>query len=247
MARLLRDQGYTATGRAQLLAQSGVSNGSLYHHFPGGMQELAEAALEASGQAVGDALRDALDAAPSAALGVIRFLDIAKGPDGEETCPGCPIAPTALESPIISPRLRAAAAQCFDQWEGLIAARLTTDGWPEDSVAGDGLGGSRPHRGRIAPRSGERAGEPPRERKGRRALAAQCAHRENGWRVTLAPGCPRGGPPARARATLVAADGQSGFSVYENTSAGLTASRCVLRDRFYDNFRTVPRARPGRR
>jgi len=135
MARLLRDQGFTATGRAQLLAESGVSNGSLYHHFPGGMEELAEAALEASGQAVADALRDALDGAPSAAVGVTRFLDIAKGPVGGEACPGCPVAPTALESPIISPRLRAAAARCFDQWEGLITARLRADGWPQDSVA----------------------------------------------------------------------------------------------------------------
>jgi TetR/AcrR family transcriptional repressor of lmrAB and yxaGH operons len=135
MAQLLRDQGYTATGRAQLLAESGVSNGSLYHHFPGGMEELAEAALEASGQAVADALREALDGAPSPALGVVRFLEMAGGPDAEETCPGCPIAPTALESPIISPRLRAAAARCFDQWEGLIAARLRADGWPQDSVA----------------------------------------------------------------------------------------------------------------
>src|SRR5580704_8434881 len=135
MARLLRDQGYSATGRAQLLAESAVSNGSLYHHFPGGMQELAEAALEASGQAVADALRDALAGAPTAALGIVRFLDVAEGPGGEEACPGCPIAPTALESPIISPRLRAAAARCFDQWEGLIAARLRADGWTEDSVA----------------------------------------------------------------------------------------------------------------
>jgi TetR/AcrR family transcriptional regulator, lmrAB and yxaGH operons repressor len=135
MARLLRDQGYTATGRAQLLAECGVSNGSLYHHFPGGMKDLAEAALDASGQAVADALRDALDGAPTAALGVVRFLDVAEGPGGEDSCPGCPIAPTALESPIISPRLRAAAARCFDQWEGLIAARLRADRWPEDSVA----------------------------------------------------------------------------------------------------------------
>jgi TetR/AcrR family transcriptional regulator, lmrAB and yxaGH operons repressor len=134
MARLLRDQGYTATGRAQLLAESGVSNGSLYHHFPGGMQELAEAALEASGQAVADALRDALEGAPNAALGVVRFLEVAEGPGGEEFCPGCPIAPTALESPIVSPRLRAAAARCFDQWEGLIADRLRVDGWPEATV-----------------------------------------------------------------------------------------------------------------
>jgi TetR/AcrR family transcriptional repressor of lmrAB and yxaGH operons len=135
MARLLRDQGYAATGRAQLLAESGVSNGSLYHHFPGGIEELAEAALEASGQAVADALREALDGAPNAAVGVVRFLDVAEGPVGGEACPGCPIAPTALESPIISPRLRATAARCFDQWEGLIAARLRADGWPEDSIA----------------------------------------------------------------------------------------------------------------
>jgi TetR/AcrR family transcriptional repressor of lmrAB and yxaGH operons len=135
MARLLRDQGYTATGRAQLLAESSVSNGSLYHHFPGGMEELAEAALEASGQAVAGALRDALGEAPSAALGVVRFLDMAAGPVGGEACPGCPIAPTALESPIINPRLRAAAARCFNQWEGLIAARLRADGWPEEVVA----------------------------------------------------------------------------------------------------------------
>jgi TetR/AcrR family transcriptional regulator, lmrAB and yxaGH operons repressor len=135
MARLLRDQGYTATGRAQLLAESGVSNGSLYHHFPGGMEELAAAALEASGQAVADALRQALDGATNAALGVIRFLDVAAGSGADETCPGCPIAPTALESPIISPRLRATAARCLEQWEGLIAERLRGDGWPEDSAA----------------------------------------------------------------------------------------------------------------
>jgi TetR/AcrR family transcriptional regulator, lmrAB and yxaGH operons repressor len=135
MARLLRDQGYTATGRAQLLAESGVSNGSLYHHFPGGMEALAETALEASGQAVADALRGALDGASNAALGVIRFIEIAEGPVAGGPCPGCPIAPTALESPIISPRLRAAAARCFDQWESLIAARLRADGWPEGSVA----------------------------------------------------------------------------------------------------------------
>src|ERR1700690_470010 len=82
MARLLRDQGYTATGRAQLLAESGVSNGSLHHHFPGGMEQLAESALEASGQAVADALSEALDGAPSAGDGICRFLDMAAGPVG---------------------------------------------------------------------------------------------------------------------------------------------------------------------
>ena len=135
MARLLRDQGYTATGRAQLLAESGVSNGSLYHHFPGGMEEVADAALKASGRVVADALREALDGAPNAGEGVVRFLDIAQEAAIDEQCAGCPVAPTALESPIISPRLRAVAARCFDQWEALIATRLRADGWSEDSLA----------------------------------------------------------------------------------------------------------------
>jgi TetR/AcrR family transcriptional repressor of lmrAB and yxaGH operons len=134
MARLLRDQGYTATGRAQLLAESGVSNGSLYHYFPGGMEELAEGALQASGQAVAEVLRDALDGAPSTALGVVRFLEMAAVAVAGEPCAGCPVAPTALESPVISPRLRAIAARHFERCEGLIAARLRADGWPEDSV-----------------------------------------------------------------------------------------------------------------
>ena len=133
MARLLREQGYTATSRAQLLAESGVSNGSLYHHFPGGMEALAEAALEASGAVVANALRESLDAAPNAGEGVVRFLDIAWG--AGKKCAGCPIAPTALESPIISPRLRAVAARCFDEQEALIAARLRADGWPDGSAS----------------------------------------------------------------------------------------------------------------
>jgi TetR/AcrR family transcriptional repressor of lmrAB and yxaGH operons len=134
MAQLLQDQGFAATGRARLLAESGVSNGSLYHHFPGGMEELAEVALEASGQAVADALRNALDGAPTAGAGICRFLDLAQEATAEGDCPGCPIAPTALESPIVSPRLRVAAARCFKEWESLVAARLRTDGWTEPAA-----------------------------------------------------------------------------------------------------------------
>jgi TetR/AcrR family transcriptional repressor of lmrAB and yxaGH operons len=134
MARLLRDQGYTATGLAQLLAESGVSNGSLYHHFPGGMEELAVAALETSGKAVADALSQALDNAPNTGEGMAAFLDIAQGPAKDGICRGCPIAPTALESSIISPRLRTTATRCFDQWEDLLAGRLRADGLPEHDI-----------------------------------------------------------------------------------------------------------------
>jgi TetR/AcrR family transcriptional regulator, lmrAB and yxaGH operons repressor len=134
MSQLLRDQGYAATGRAELLTKSGISNGSLYHHFPGGMEELAEAALQASGEEVAAALREAIHEAPSAGEGVVLFLDGAQASVVDGECPGCPVTPTALESAVVSPRLRAVAARCFDQWESIIADQLRADGWPEPSV-----------------------------------------------------------------------------------------------------------------
>lgn len=134
MSQLLRDQGYAATGRAELLTRSGVSNGSLYYHFPGGMEELAEAALQTSGEEVATALHEAMDSSSSAGDGVVRFLDQAQASVVDGECLGCPVTPTALESPIISPRLRAVAAACFDHWASIIAERLRADGWPEQSV-----------------------------------------------------------------------------------------------------------------
>ena len=61
---------------------------------------------------------------------------MAAGPVNGEACPGCPIAPTALESTGChqSAPTRQVRRGCFDQWEGLIASRLRADGWPETSV-----------------------------------------------------------------------------------------------------------------
>ncbi|HTW19223.1 MAG TPA: TetR/AcrR family transcriptional regulator [Mycobacteriales bacterium] len=134
MARLLREQGYAATALAQVLAESGASNGSLYHYFPGGMEELAEVALQTSGKVVAGALRKALDAAPDTAAGLSGFLDMSESLFAQQPCGGCPISPTALESPTVSPRLRLAATNCFQTWQALIAASLRSDGWAEDTV-----------------------------------------------------------------------------------------------------------------
>src|SRR5690242_20447853 len=42
---LFRERGYAATSFGDVLARSGAPRGSIYHHFPGGKEELAAEAL----------------------------------------------------------------------------------------------------------------------------------------------------------------------------------------------------------
>ncbi|HAN23997.1 MAG TPA: TetR/AcrR family transcriptional regulator, partial [Microbacterium ginsengisoli] len=44
-ARLLAERGYQATSFSDVIAASGAPRGSIYHHFPGGKDELVELAV----------------------------------------------------------------------------------------------------------------------------------------------------------------------------------------------------------
>ena len=47
-ARLLAERGLQATSFSTVLAATGAPRGSIYHHFPGGKDELVTAALDAT-------------------------------------------------------------------------------------------------------------------------------------------------------------------------------------------------------
>ena len=129
MRRLLRRQGYAATGLKQVLTESGVTTGSLYHHFPGGKEALAEAALIASGRSVGAGFARLLDSADSPAAGVAAWVELAIEAMAGNPTDGCPVTPAACESVHASAALRRAAAGAFAHWCEVLAARLHRDGW----------------------------------------------------------------------------------------------------------------------
>lgn len=132
-ARLLRRQGYAATGLKQVLAESGASSSSLYHHFPGGKEDLAVAAVQASAAAVTAELARLFDA-DDAGAAVTRWLDAHIAELRRDARDGCPIAPVALEAVAASSPLRAATAAAFETWITLLATCLERDGRPTASA-----------------------------------------------------------------------------------------------------------------
>jgi TetR/AcrR family transcriptional repressor of lmrAB and yxaGH operons len=130
-ALLLRRRGYAATSTTDVLRAGGVTTGSLYHHFPGGKEDLAVAALGASADSVQQALTAAFDGAETTGEALERWLDRLAQALRADPRDGCPVAPSALESIHASERLRGAAAGAFERWTTTIARNLVAEGWPQ--------------------------------------------------------------------------------------------------------------------
>src|SRR5436305_1595311 len=88
---LLRRQGYAASGLNEIVARSGAPRGSLYFHFPGGKEELAAAAIEASGEQLTRAIGHLLSASPDLATALGALVDaLAAGLESSGYAKRCP-------------------------------------------------------------------------------------------------------------------------------------------------------------
>jgi TetR/AcrR family transcriptional repressor of lmrAB and yxaGH operons len=122
--RLLRRQGYSGTSVSDFLQAAGAANGSLYHHFPHGKEELAQAAIEAAAAQVEDALARTLDADEDVVAATQRWLDALIGALEADPRDGCPVAPTAIDAAGVSEPLRLSAAGAFARWEAVFELAL---------------------------------------------------------------------------------------------------------------------------
>jgi TetR/AcrR family transcriptional repressor of lmrAB and yxaGH operons len=127
--QLLRRRGYSGTSVSDFLQAAGAANGSLYHHFPGGKEELAGAAIEAAAEQVEAALASAFDAADDVVVAAQRSIDAMVAAFEADPRDGCPVAPTAIDAAGISEPLRLAAAAAFARWSDVFerALRRTRD------------------------------------------------------------------------------------------------------------------------
>ena len=124
-AELFQRQGYAGTGLKQVVADAQAPFGSLYHHFPGGKQQLAEEVIRAGGaffQALVTGVYDEESTAGASVRavfeGAARTLALTNFEDA------CPIATVALEVASTNDDLRRATAEVFEQWTVALTDRL---------------------------------------------------------------------------------------------------------------------------
>lgn len=126
---MLQTRGYAASGLIELVSDSHAPKGSIYHHFPGGKEEIAAAAIRASGAEAAEATARALASARTPVGGVRLILDwLSNQLTTSNYRYGCPIATTTLEIASESDVVQAACAEAYAAWHAAIADRLIADG-----------------------------------------------------------------------------------------------------------------------
>ena len=127
-AALLAERGYHGAGLSEILRDSGVPKGSLYHHFPAGKAQLAAASLRLTGGRVVARLEQFADRAGSVADGIRAFCDMyiaeLRASDYRR---GCPLATVAVESAGLDDGVHAEVGVAMAAMVDLLTARITAE------------------------------------------------------------------------------------------------------------------------
>ena len=121
-AELYRRQGMPATGLKQIALAANAAFGSIYHHFPGGKEQISSEVIRAEGIRYALLVGEQLSATTHPIDG-IRGLFEAAGTTlvATDYAEACSIETIALEVASTNDRLRAATAEVFEEWTAMLA------------------------------------------------------------------------------------------------------------------------------
>jgi TetR/AcrR family transcriptional repressor of lmrAB and yxaGH operons len=133
--RLLRRQGYTATGIKQIVAEGDAPLGSVYHYFPGGKEQIGAEALARSGERIRRTIATAGDVPDLPAAINNYFVVNAERLRDSDYERGCPIATVALETASDNERIRQVCEDVFNDWRATLATVLADAGIAEPDAS----------------------------------------------------------------------------------------------------------------
>ncbi|MGH9227448.1 MAG: TetR/AcrR family transcriptional regulator [Acidimicrobiales bacterium] len=128
-ARLLRKQGYGATGLNQVMAEAEAPKGSMYFHFPGGKEELAAAAVDYFAERVMRHMEKGLAEAGTVGEAVATFFDeYIEHFHRTDFTEGCAVATVVLDAAAAHEALAAATGRALRGWIDRFAEALEAEG-----------------------------------------------------------------------------------------------------------------------
>ncbi|WP_330180025.1 TetR/AcrR family transcriptional regulator [Nocardia sp. NBC_01503] len=128
-AGLLARHGYHGFGLKKLSDAAGLPYGSIYHHFPGGKEEIAVSAITGTGAQVGRMIRDGSADVFATAAALFEFM--AAKLAASEWTDGCSVGTPALDGGSDVEAVRTACVIAFDAMAGGFAELLMEMGLPE--------------------------------------------------------------------------------------------------------------------
>ena len=128
---LLSERGYSGTSFGDVIERSGAPRGSIYHHFPGGKQQLVAEAVQRYAASVLASIATA-DARGSSVDTVRIFVDLVRrGLRASDFRVGCAVAGVVLDATPSDVDLLALTADAFASWRTRLAAAFRRDGATE--------------------------------------------------------------------------------------------------------------------
>jgi TetR/AcrR family transcriptional repressor of lmrAB and yxaGH operons len=139
-AGLFQRQGYHGTGLNQILDASQAPKGSLYHHFPGGKEQVAVEAVTRSAAALSARIGDALGDGTDPLTGLTRIADLLGGRLlASGYLDGCPVAAVAQDAASGSDPIRSACGQAYAGWLDVLDTALRRLGVPAEECGPLGI------------------------------------------------------------------------------------------------------------
>ncbi len=130
-ARLFQRHGYHGVGLMDIVREGAAPRGSIYHHFPGGKDELAVEAVQSGSRRIVELFERAAERISTAVELVVEIgRELAAGLEESGFVEGCPLATVTLETAPASEALRAACEAAYAEWLAVLSARLTERGVP---------------------------------------------------------------------------------------------------------------------
>jgi AcrR family transcriptional regulator len=128
---LLRERGAAGVTVDAVLAHSGAPRGSVYHHFPGGRNELVLGAVRQAGDYI-TAMVDASVADGDVRQTVERLVGFwRRALTRSDYRAGCPVVALAIDSRESIPEAAELVREIFARWRTSLAEVLSANGFPD--------------------------------------------------------------------------------------------------------------------